>query len=98
MVSLSCPVPRVLLHIVEQHAEEASFLWLLRDVAVDAPHYAIRHLARLEERIEAHLEGLRIAGSIGFEISMAQLDRFHEAGELFTAATLALESAEPHRL
>ncbi len=25
--------------VVEQHAEEAAFLWLQRDVAVRAPHY-----------------------------------------------------------
>jgi uncharacterized protein (TIGR02270 family) len=75
--------------IVEQHAEEAAFLWLLRDRAVDAPHYAPRHLARLEERLEAHLDGLRVAGEVGFEIAMAQLDRFREPGEMFAAATLA---------
>ncbi len=76
--------------IVEQHAEEAAFLWLLRDRAVDAPHYAPRHLARLEERLEAHLDGLRVAGEVGLETAMAQLDRFREPGEMFAAATLAL--------
>jgi uncharacterized protein (TIGR02270 family) len=89
-------VPRrhasILPDIVGQHAEEAAFLWLLRDAAVDAPHYARRHLARLEERVEAHVDGLRVAGEPGFEIAMAQLDRFQEAGELFAAGVLALES------
>ena len=89
---------RVLLDIVEQHAEEAAFLWLLRDKAVDAPHYAPRHLARLEERVEAHLDGLRVAGEVGFEIATAELDRHPEMGELFAVSVLALESGDPARL
>ena len=86
---------RVLLDIVEQHAEEAAFLWLLRDKAVDAPHYAPRHLARLEERVEAHLDGLRVAGEVGFEIATAELDRHREMGELFAVSVLALEVGRP---
>src|SRR5690242_4412825 len=45
--------------VVGRHADEASFLWLLRDGAVRAPHYTLRDLARLDERVEAHLDGLR---------------------------------------
>jgi len=38
--------------IVSQHAEEAAFLWLLRDGAVRAPHYNLKDLADLEERVD----------------------------------------------
>ena len=89
---------RVLRNIVEQHAEEAAFLWLLRDRAVDAPHYALRHLARLDERVEAHVDGLRVAGDAGFEIALAQLAAHREAGEVFAAGVLALESGDPARI
>jgi hypothetical protein len=41
--------------IVEQHAGEAAFLWLLRDAAVRAPHYSLKDLARLDDRVEAHM-------------------------------------------
>jgi uncharacterized protein (TIGR02270 family) len=82
---------RIIPHIVEQHAEEAAFLWLLRDAAVDAPHYALRHLARLDERVEAHIDGLRVAGEPGWEIVLAQLEQHQEAGEVFAAGVLALE-------
>jgi hypothetical protein len=44
--------------IVEQHAEEAAFLWLLRDAAVRAPHYSLKDLADIDERVEAHIDGL----------------------------------------
>jgi uncharacterized protein (TIGR02270 family) len=84
--------------IVEQHAEAAAALWLLRDRATDAPHYAVRHLARLEERIEANIDGLRVAGERGWRIALAELERFPEAGEMFAAGVLALESGDRDRL
>src|SRR5918996_1498855 len=89
---------RIIPHVVEQHAEEAAFLWLLRDAAVDAPHYALRHLARLDERIEAHIDGLRVAGEPGLEIALAQMEQHREAGELFAAGVLALESQDQARI
>ena len=80
--------------IVEQHAEEAAFLWRLRDAATDQPHYALRQLANLEERIEAHIDGLRVAGPAGFSIALAQLENHRGEGELFTVATIALERSD----
>lgn len=85
---------RILTHIVEQHAEEAAFLWLLRDKAVDAPHYKRHHLARLDERVEAHVDGLRVAGEAGREIAWNQLKQWGEMGELFAAAITLVETGE----
>ena len=47
--------------IIEQHAEEAAFLWTTRDRAVHSPNYSLKDLSGLEERVEAHLDGLRVA-------------------------------------
>ena len=85
-------------HIVEQHAEEAAFLWLLRAAAVKAPHYDLKDLARLDERVEAHIDGLRVAGEPGWEIALAELERHGEAGELFAAGVLALESGDQGKI
>ena len=85
-------------HIVAQHAEEAAFLWLLRDAAVDAPHYRLRDLARLDGRVEAHIDGLRVAGEPGWQIALAQMERHQEAGEVFAAGVLALESQDQARI
>lgn len=87
----------VLVDIVEQHAEEAAFLWHLRDFAVDRPHYAPRHLARLEERLEAHLDGLRTAAATGLELAQAELDRYPEPAAAYVLAVLLLEVGESHR-
>jgi uncharacterized protein (TIGR02270 family) len=84
--------------IVEQHAEEAAFLWCQRDRATDAPHYARRHLARLDERVEAHVDGLRVADARGWEIALAQLEQHCEAGEMFAVAALALGSGDAARI
>jgi uncharacterized protein (TIGR02270 family) len=88
----------LVLDIVAQHAEEAAFLWHLRDLAVDRPHYATRHLLRLEERLEAHLDGLAEAGATGLELAQAQLDRHPEPGEAFVLALLLLEARAGDRL
>jgi uncharacterized protein (TIGR02270 family) len=88
----------VLDHIVEQHAEETAFLWTLRDAATTAPHYKRHHLARLDERLEAHVDGLRVAGEAGWQIAVSQLERHWDKGELFSAALLALESGDMRRI
>ncbi len=80
-------------YIVSQHAEESSFLWLLRDAATKEPHYSLDDLHVLEQRIDAHLDGLRVAGRDAWPFCHEGL-RAQEAGEVFTAAYTALDNAE----
>ncbi len=68
--------------IIEQHAEEAAFLWLLRDSAINDPHYSLKDLAHLDDRVEANIDGLCIAGDDGWEICKEALD-WEESGEIF---------------
>ncbi len=88
----------IILDIVSTHAEEAAFLWLLRDAAVHAPHYKPWELSRLDNRVEAHIDGLRIGGDPGWEIVWKQAQERPEPGELFTAAVLAFESGDANRI
>lgn len=83
--------------IVSVHVEEASFLWLLRDRAVSAPHLKLDRLARLDNRVEAHIDGLRVAGDAGWELLVEQLAH-EESGEVFAAGLLALESRDAARI
>lgn len=76
--------------IVEQHAEEAAFLWLLRSMAVAAPHYDLDDLARLDGRVDGHIDGLRIAGEAGLRACLDALAA-EEPAEAFAAAVLALD-------
>ena len=82
---------------MEQHAEEAAFLWLLRNAAVHEPHYSLSDLAHLDDRVEAHIDGLRIAGDDGWEL-LKEAIAWEEAGEVFAAAVLAFETGVEERM
>ncbi len=79
--------------MVEQHAEEAGFLILLHDHAVHGTHYDLDDLGRLDERIDAHLDGLRIAGPAGLQVLLAQLGP-DAIGEMFASAVLAFQAQD----
>lgn len=83
--------------IVTQHAEESAFLWVLRNNAICASHYALKDLAKSDNRIDAHLDGLRIAGGSGWELC-AEVLASGEAGEVFAAAVMAFESGDAQRI
>ena len=87
---------QVIEHIISQYAEEASFLWLYRDQALDQPHYELKELAGLDNRVEAHIDGLRIAGDAGWDMCRNEL-HWNEAGEIFASSVLALESGMDER-
>ncbi|MGH2708464.1 MAG: hypothetical protein ACRDJK_09250, partial [Actinomycetota bacterium] len=48
--------------ILEEHFEELAFLWRQRDNALHSPAYTMREFSALEERIEAHVQGLLVIG------------------------------------
>lgn len=80
-------------NVVDQHLEEAAFLAGLRNYAVRAPHYDLKHLQELEQRLDAHLDGLRIAGPAALQRLATQLHP-HAGGELFVYAVLILEQGD----
>lgn len=58
----------ILPEIVEQHADDAAFLWRQRDVAVRSPVYDLRSLCQLDDRLQANLDGLSLAGEAGWRL------------------------------
>jgi uncharacterized protein (TIGR02270 family) len=86
---------QVIWSVLPQHLDGSSFLWLLRTRAVSAPHYSLADLAKLDNRVEANLDGLRIAGETGWEICKEALN-IGESGEIFAAAVLAFENGSPN--
>ncbi|MGK2927537.1 MAG: TIGR02270 family protein, partial [Lysobacterales bacterium] len=87
-VGLSGSAVQVLEDIIEEHAEEAAFLWGQRDAAVRAPDYDLEEIAELDERVEAHLDGLRIAGEAGW--SACKEIGWDMPGEYFAGMSLAI--------
>jgi len=79
--------------IVAEHAEEAAFLWVQRCAAVTAPNYSPQQFADLDERLEAHIDGLRVAADEGWKLAEAALDE-GEAEAFFPASVLAIETTD----
>jgi len=83
--------------IITEFAEEAAFLWHLRSRAVGAPHFSLDDLVKLDERLEAHIDGLRVAGEAGWDICEETL-----GGEVpetyFAPSILAFESGLSARI
>jgi uncharacterized protein (TIGR02270 family) len=46
--------------ILEEQLEEADFLWCQWEAALRAPDYTLAEVRELEERLEAHLDGLQL--------------------------------------
>jgi uncharacterized protein (TIGR02270 family) len=87
------PVARV----IQQHAEESAILRNARSVLLNAPHIKLGHLRRFDDRIVAHLDGLKVAGESGSVQCLAALET-PGVGEVFTAAVRAIEDKEAKRL
>lgn len=80
--------------VLDEHVSSAAALWSLRERAVGAPHFRLLHLARLDERLLAHLEGLRVSGPTGQALAMQALGE-GEPAAVFVAAWLAFSAQEP---
>ena len=88
---------RPVLPVIHQHAEESAILRHVRSVLVRAPHVKLRHLARLDERIAAHLDGLAVAGESGVVLCQAALET-PGVGEVFAVAVGAIASKDQARV
>ncbi len=85
--------PPVLAEIVRQHAQQAAFLWTVYDHALlfpdENPDMDAERLSRVVERLEANLDGLRVAGADGARIAGEVYAEYPEAGELFVVRMLS---------
>ena len=77
--------------IYEQFVDEASFLWVLRSIAVEQPHYNVASLLELEQRIDAQLDGLMTAVEEAWKICLEAL-KLEGPGEVFTSTVIAFKS------
>jgi uncharacterized protein (TIGR02270 family) len=65
--------PPVYADIVEEHFDELDALWEHRDANVFTPDWTLRHLAFHEDRVEAHLDGLRLSELHGVDLAREKL-------------------------
>lgn len=83
--------------VVAQHVEDTASLRLVRSVLVRAPHVRLLHLGRLDERVEAHLDGIRVAGDPGTALARAALERI-DTGSAFTVLSGAIERRDESQI
>jgi uncharacterized protein (TIGR02270 family) len=83
--------------VISQHNEEAAFLWISRETAIRSPQYCLIDITNLDSRIDAHIDGLRISGNRGWEISKEALSQA-DNGVVFAAAVMALGSGDENRI
>lgn len=91
----------VIPHVIDQFAEEAALLWLRRNLVAVAPHTRLSDLTTVDQRLDAHLDGLRVAEAdrpgAAWLACVEQL-AWNEPAELFPAGILAWESGCAERV
>lgn len=83
--------------LYERGVEDAAFLWLLRSIVIDQPHYYMADLYELEQRLDAQLDLLMSSLELGWEACEASLD-LQQPGEIFTATVVALRSHDVEKI
>lgn len=75
--------------IIQQHFDEAAFVYASRTSLTQAPHAKLHHLRRFDTRLAGHLDGLSVAGEHADPVSAEALES-PSAGTVFVAATVAI--------
>lgn len=82
----------VIEEMLRQHAEQAAFLWTVYDYNLlhpdENPEMDEERMSRLIERLDAHIDGLRVAGVDGLRVAEERYAEYPEAGELFVIRML----------
>lgn len=76
--------------VVAQHVNDAAALRNTRTTLLRAPHVDLFALARADERLAAHLDGIGVAGDESQQIAQAALES-PDVGAVFVAAVGAIE-------
>ncbi len=84
-------------YLLDQHAVDSAMTWLRRRNATHAPHYNLKDLIKLDGKLEAYVDGLRVAGEPGWNVA-AEAMGSGEPEDLFPAALLAFESGKAERI
>ena len=94
-IAHASPAPRPpLLHIVQQHCDDAQMLRTLRSSLVRAPNVGMWQLRRHDERLAASLDGIAVADDLGQTLCDAALEE-PSTGAMFASAVGAVLRRDP---
>ena len=83
--------------VFEQYVDNASFLWVMRSIAVDQPHYRPHDILELEQRIESQLDGLMTSIEPAWSACVDGLET-EDSGEVFTSSVVAYRSHDINKI
>lgn len=83
--------------VVEQHVDEAAFLWSQRRLLLRRADIGLPDLAQIDDRLDAHLDGLRVLGTKGW-LAAKSAQAAGLEGAAFATTVLALESRNRDRI
>ncbi|TGP20064.1 MULTISPECIES: HEAT repeat domain-containing protein [unclassified Mesorhizobium] len=84
--------------IVRQHVEQAAFLWAQRDMLMAQDPRDEKVIADIDRRLEANLDGVRVAGPAAWPFIVVAYEDFPETGELFLYGWAAIEQTDGRRI
>jgi len=90
--------PLIIKPLILRHAEDTAFYWTQRSANAHSPLLRFDRLRHFDRLLTAHLDGLRVAGAVGWESALKNLQRWKGAGEAFAAYVLAIEAGDKMRL
>lgn len=79
--------------VLAQHIDDAGVLHAARSILTSAPHIKLHQLQRTDRRLEANLDGVRVAGANAWPVCEAALDTSFP-GVMFAVAVTALTAAD----
>ncbi|MBE5314551.1 MAG: hypothetical protein H4O13_04025 [Xanthomonadales bacterium] len=79
---------RPVANLINQHVSELAFTWQRRLRAWSAPNHRAAHLHEIDSQLDAHLDGLQIAGREALAPAMQRFKRWGTDEEAFAAAAV----------
>ncbi|NHZ93419.1 hypothetical protein F2P45_31080 [Massilia sp. CCM 8733] len=79
--------------LIIRHAEDAAFYWAQLDWTVASADVRFERVQHFNWLLTTHLNGLKVAGPTGRNISLTSLERWQKPGEAFCSVWLALQSS-----
>ncbi len=87
-------LPHTIAPLVRRHAEDAAFYWQQLDTSVLETGLRAQRALHFAKLLDAHLEGLAVAGAGGLAPSLEALERWKKPGEAFVAFWSALSCGD----
>ncbi|QIL82705.1 hypothetical protein G7047_24285 [Diaphorobacter sp. HDW4A] len=81
--------------LVERHVGDAVFYWQQHDKSTHSPLMTLRDLKHFDRLLDANLDGIVVAGNLGWQIALEALKRWRGPGEMFVCTYVLLASEEP---